>query len=60
VEQRTCLAVEVGMQNGTLALAITAGLLANPEMAVPAALYSLWMYVTGIAVILARRRAPAF
>lgn len=59
-EQRTCLAVEVGMQNGTLALAITAGLLANPEMAVPAALYSLWMYVTGIAIILARRRVPAF
>jgi BASS family bile acid:Na+ symporter len=58
--QRTCLAVEVGMQNGTLALAITAGLLANPEMAVPAALYSLWMYVTGIAIILARRRVPAF
>ena len=60
VEQRTCLAVEVGMQNGTLALAITAGLLANPEMAVPAALYSLWMYCTGTAIILARRRAPAF
>jgi BASS family bile acid:Na+ symporter len=59
VEQRTCLAVEVGMQNGTLALAITAGLLANPEMAVPAALYSLWMYGTGIAIILVRRNAPA-
>lgn len=58
VEQRTCLAVEVGMQNGTLALAITAGLLANPEMAVPAALYSLWMYVTGVTLIaLGRHRA---
>lgn len=59
IGQRTCLAVEVGMQNGTLALAITAGLLANPEMAVPAALYSLWMYCTGIVIILVRRRATA-
>ena len=58
--QRTCLAVEVGMQNGSLALAITAGLMDSPEMAVPAALYSLWMYVVGLALILVgRRRAVA-
>lgn len=57
--QRTCLAIEVGMQNGTLALAITAGLLASPEMAVPAALYSLWMYITGIGFIVLGRRAVA-
>jgi BASS family bile acid:Na+ symporter len=56
--QRICLAIEVGIQNGTLAIAITAGLLGDPEMAVPAALYSLWMYVTGVMLIaLGRHRA---
>ncbi len=56
--QRVCLAIEVGIQNGTLAIAITAGLLGDPEMAVPAALYSLWMYVTGVTLIaLGRHRA---
>ncbi|MFM7732301.1 MAG: bile acid:sodium symporter family protein [Cyanobium sp.] len=58
--QRSCLAIEVGMQNGTLALAITAGLLANPEMAVPAALYSLVMYISGIGLIVVGRRQTAF
>jgi len=58
--QQICLAVEVGIQNGTLAIAITAGLIGNPEMAVPAALYSLWMYVNGLVVILlGRRTIPA-
>jgi BASS family bile acid:Na+ symporter len=57
--QRTCLAIEVGIQNGTLAIAITAGLLRNPEMAVPAALYSLWMYVAAFGWIALGRRATA-
>jgi len=41
--QQICVAIEVGIQNGTLAIAITAGLLNNPDMAVPAAVYSLLM-----------------
>ncbi len=49
--QRICIAIEVGIQNGTLAIAITAGLLNNPDMAVPAAIYSLLMYVTAILAI---------
>jgi len=49
--QQICIAIEVGIQNGTLAIAITAGLLGNPEMAVPAAIYSLLMYITGFAAI---------
>jgi BASS family bile acid:Na+ symporter len=57
--QRSCLAIEVGMQNATLALAITAGLLANPEMAIPAALYGLVMYFSGFGLILVGRRAAA-
>ncbi len=49
--QRICIAIEVGVQNGTLAIAITAGLLNNADMAIPAAIYSLFMYVTAIAAI---------
>lgn len=55
--QRICIAIEVGIQNGTLAIAITAGLLNNIDMAVPAAVYSLLMYVTGFGAILYGRRA---
>ena len=49
--QQICIAIEVGIQNGTLAIAITAGLLNNPDMAVPAAVYSLLMYATGLGAI---------
>ncbi len=49
--QQICIAIEVGFQNGTLAIAVTAGLLNNPDMAIPAAIYSLFMYITGFAAI---------
>ena len=55
--QQICIAIEVGIQHGTLAIAITAGLLNNPDMAVPAAIYSLLMYVTGFGAILYGRQA---
>jgi bile acid:Na+ symporter, BASS family len=51
IAQQTCIAIEVGIQNGTLAIAITAGILKDAEMAIPAAIYSLFMYLTGFAVI---------
>jgi bile acid:Na+ symporter, BASS family len=57
IDQQICIAIEVGIQNGTLAIAITAGLLNNLDMAVPAAVYSLLMYVTGGGIILYGRRA---
>ncbi|GAB4211199.1 MAG: bile acid:sodium symporter family protein [Synechococcales cyanobacterium] len=56
IPQQVCIAIEVGIQNGTLAIAITAGLLNNAEMAIPAAVYSLLMYLTGFAVILYGRK----
>jgi bile acid:Na+ symporter, BASS family len=49
--QQICVAIEVGIQNGTLAIAITAGILKNADMAIPAAIYSLFMYVTGLGII---------
>lgn len=51
IAQQICVAIEVGIQNGTLAIAITAGILRDAEMAIPAAIYSLFMYLTGFAVI---------
>lgn len=54
--QQICIAIEVGLQNATLAIAITAGLLNNPDMAVPAAVYSLFAYGTGILAIFYGRR----
>ncbi len=58
ISQQICIAIEVGIQNGTLAIAITAGLLKNPDMAVPAAIYSLFMYVTAfIAIFYGRKLA---
>ncbi len=40
------ISVEVGIQNGTLAIAIAGTLLNNPTMAIPAAIYSLLMFLT--------------
>ncbi|MBD2593005.1 bile acid:sodium symporter family protein [Nostoc spongiaeforme FACHB-130] len=57
--QQICIAIEVGIQNGTLAIAITAGLLNNPDMAIPAAVYSLFMYVTGLIAINYGRKLAA-
>ncbi len=54
--QQLCIAIEVGIQNVTLAITITAGLLNSADMAVPAAVYSLLMYLTGAGVIFCGRR----
>ncbi|MEA5511095.1 bile acid:sodium symporter family protein [Crocosphaera sp. UHCC 0190] len=40
------ITVEVGIQNGTLAIAIASTLLNTPSMAIPAGIYSLLMFVT--------------
>lgn len=40
------ITVEVGIQNGTLAIAVATTLLNSPDMAIPAAIYSLIMFVT--------------
>ncbi len=58
IAQQICVAIEIGIQNGTLAIAITAGILKDAEMAVPAAIYSLFMYLTGFAVIFYSKNLP--
>ncbi len=49
--QRITTGVEVGIQNGTLAIALASGatFLNNPEMAIPPAIYSLVMFGTAAA-----------
>jgi BASS family bile acid:Na+ symporter len=57
--QRTAICLEVGIQNGTLALGICLGLLHSPTIAMPAVVYCLFMFFTGGLVIawFGRRKA---
>jgi bile acid:Na+ symporter, BASS family len=50
--QRRTLSIELGIQNGTLALAIALGMLESPRLAIPAVVYSLFMFLTGAFMIL--------
>lgn len=61
-KQATAIAMEVGIHNGTLAMAIASAptLLNNSVMAIPAAVYSVIMYFTAAGFIfLTKERAPA-
>lgn len=53
--QRASITVEVGIQNSTLAILIATTVLNDGAMAVPAAMYSLVMYITGGSFIVWRR-----
>ena len=58
----TAITIEVGIQNGTLAIAIASAptFLNNPSMAIPAAIYSLLMFVvSGAFAWWAQRRVRA-
>lgn len=58
--QCSTISIECGIQNGTLAIAIATSsvLLNNSQMSIPAAVYSLLMFLTGgVAIYLFRRRA---
>jgi BASS family bile acid:Na+ symporter len=50
--QQVTISIEAGIQNGTLALAIALGLLNSANIAMPAVVYSLFMFATGAAMIL--------
>ena len=45
--QRVTIAIETGIQNGTLALGITLGLLESARFAMPSVVYCLFMFLTG-------------
>lgn len=48
IERRQAVAIgmEIGIHNGTLAIAVALNVLGNPAMSIPAAVYSLVMFVT--------------
>jgi bile acid:Na+ symporter, BASS family len=55
--QSITIAIESGIQNGTLGIAIAATLLQNPTMTIPSAIYGILMFVTSAGVILWGNRA---
>jgi BASS family bile acid:Na+ symporter len=57
--QRVTIAIETGIQNGTLALGITLALLESSTIAMPAAVYSLFMFLSGAFMIAWFGRRPA-
>ncbi len=57
-EESVCLAIDTAICNGTLAIFITATLLQNPAMAIPAAIYSLLMFLTAPVVTWLNLRRP--
>lgn len=57
--QAIAIAFEIGIHNSTIAIFIALNVLGNAAFSVPAALYSLVMYVTAGAVILHLRRNAA-
>ena len=61
--QAIAIAMEIGVHNGTLAIAIATSplLLDSPRMAIPAAVYSLIMFFTaaGFGFLVGRREKPA-
>ncbi len=59
--QSKAIAIEVGFQNGTLAIVIALSLLQNTEMAIAATCYSIIMFLTGavFAWVLGRKNGEA-
>jgi len=59
VPRRTTLILETGIQNGALAVGIALFVLHQAPLAVPAALYSIVMIISGLSVVAWRRRGAA-
>ena len=57
--QRIAIAIECGLQNGTLAIAVAVLLFGGGLAVVPAATYSLIMFATALIYIALLRRGPA-
>jgi len=56
VPQRVCITMEVGLQNGTIALLLAADILKNDVMTIAPCIYSLWMMVPATAVVFISKR----
>ena len=59
VPQRRTISIESGIQNGTLAIAVAASILKNPQMSISPAIYSLIMFFTAGFLIFSVNRKKA-
>jgi BASS family bile acid:Na+ symporter len=57
----TAVSFEIGIHNSTLAIYVALSVLANFQLALPAAIYSVSMYLTATAFgfLVLRRKTPA-
>ncbi len=51
-KQQIAITLECGLQNGTLAVVVAGSMLERLDFAIPAALYSIWMFVSAVGYIL--------
>jgi BASS family bile acid:Na+ symporter len=59
-KQSTTIAIESGIQNGTLGITIAATLLVNSTMTIPSAIYGLLMFGTaGVIIFIGNRKSTA-
>jgi BASS family bile acid:Na+ symporter len=56
LRQSATVAIESSVQNGALAVVIAFTIIKDESMSVPAAVYSVFMYLTGISFVLFMRR----
>ena len=57
MKQRKCIAIECGLQNGTLAVFVATQMFNDIAYMIPTAAYALIMYLTGFALIFILRSA---
>lgn len=57
--QRTCIMLEVGLQNGTIALLVTMTIMKSLEMSIAPSIYSLWMMAPATLVVLISKKRHA-
>lgn len=55
-EQAFAISIEIGIHNGTLAIYIAMQLLKSAEMAIPAAIYSIFMYISAFIFVYVFRK----
>ena len=57
IKQRKCIAIECGLQNGTLAIFVATQIFSETSYIIPTAAYALIMYITGFILIFILRRS---
>ena len=57
IKQRKCIAIECGLQNGTLAVFVATQIFSDISYMIPTAAYALIMYLSGFVFIFILRRS---